>query len=413
MKYFLLIIAAFGITLSSNSEEIQVSAKGENEVSESVYFELENLAEVARHSNDNWDLAFAATDVRRAFIHTNRKYTVYVVPNSDFDTFGNEIDTEGYTEWEITANSESQWNHGSLNLGKDGFENNDFDYGWGAYDISTHYVLGDKVFLLVSQDDMKQLVIDRLASNEYVFKWANTDGTNIQEGRVSKVDGTVPLFVKYDFETNESFLTPDISTYDLVFEKYNSFIPGPNQYYPVTGIRSAPGVEVAELRGVDPNSAFAPSMDAEIWSTNITEIGSDWKQFAGGGYTIPDDLVYFVRRTNESGEVVGNVYRIIPKNFGSDISTLEIRVEGGNVEESSQTLVNVYPNIVESGQQINLDAVTIWDGASITITDIKGNNIAQNEYFAGNINTTNLASGKYFVTISNNGSIFRTQFIVK
>jgi|GEM_PF-4247354 len=409
--YTLITLILLTAATALEAVEYKIDTNGESpDQTNSVYFDLKtkNIAEV---DNTDWDLAFSTAGQATAVIHTSSKYSVFVVPNSSFNTFGTEIDTTGIMSWQQTFNDVDSWGYGSLNLGKDGFVDGDGDYGWGAYNPQTHTVTGNKVFIITDFDrNTYQLVIDGLYSGEYIFLWAELDGSNEEEGVVTKDNQSGSYLTYYDFETKTSSLMPEIGTWDFVLEEYQGDLGG-GVFYGVTGIRTSPAVMVAEMTVNDPYQATAPDFPSDAWSSSITEIGHDWKTFDLSTYTylIDEDKVYFIQRVDSEGNSIGDPYRFIPKayEYGTNVFTFDLDDESSVLSEMDR--IEIYPNIVTSGDAIQLPS----DDQNILyrVLDMTGREILSGVGTA--LETNAFTSGKYIVVFGQDENMKLSQFIVR
>jgi len=145
----------------------------------------------------------------------------------------------------------------------------------------------------LSDGSYKQIFIDQKHSvdNIYDFRFANLDGTGEQIVNLDLSMYTDKNFLYYSLVNNQEVdREPLSSSWDLLFTRYYS----EDIYYFVTGVLSNINTQVAEVTGVDPESAVFNEGDL---SDNISTIGYDWKSFdmSTFSYNVVDSLTYFVK----------------------------------------------------------------------------------------------------------------------
>jgi hypothetical protein len=409
-KFYLLTLACFGLVINASASDLNIDINGDGANDHlSVYYNLETKESISME-NTEWDLGFSSFDPRYAAIYTNMKYNVYVVPGSNFDTFGSEIDTTGISGWERGVNSKDSWDTGSLNLGKRGFIDNIADYGWGEYNMQTHNVVGNKVFIITDHNrETYQVAIDGLYNGEFVVLWADLDGSNEQELSVANDASANTVMKMVNLETQEITQMPSTDSWDIIFEKYQLYFEEMNMTRGVSGIRTAPHIRVAQVTSDNPLTEKAPEFPSEVWSSSITEIGHDWKtvvNYFPVVYEIDEDVVYFVQRVDETENPIGDPYRLVPVSYGSNVFVFSTDVNGSVF--SNIPSVNVYPNVVSAGESITLPEGNF--GAKVTIYDATGNIVSVQEQ--NNVNTNNLVPGNYFMVIDG-AELNSSRFVVK
>ena len=66
-------------------------------------------------------------------------------------------------------NSDTSWNYGAFISTQ---SNDMFDYGWGVYNIQTHNIVGDSLFIIKTiNGNWKKLFIKRKTSGEYFLNF--------------------------------------------------------------------------------------------------------------------------------------------------------------------------------------------------------------------------------------------------
>lgn len=276
---------------------------------------------VATEARDNWDIAFG-TEARSSSIITNAAGGVelYVYPTDGTWTWGDPVDTTGISGWNPLWNSQETWEDGAFSRNATGHPN----YGWGEYDAVTHDVIGVTLYVIkLSDGSYKQIFIDQKHSvdNIYDFRFANLDGTGEQLVHLDLSMYTDKNFLYYSLVNNQEVdREPLSSSWDLLFTRYYS----EDIYYFVTGVLSNINTQVAEVTGVDPESAVFNEGDL---SDNISTIGYDWKSFdmSTFSYNVVDSLTYFVKTPAEK------VYKVVFTGFEGS-STGNITLEKTEVQ---------------------------------------------------------------------------------
>ncbi len=314
---------------------------------------------------DNWDIAFDVSSSFGTSIRINSEYGVklWVYPNGDNSDWST-TDTSGINQWNPIYNSDTSWSLGAFDATAD--PNDDFDVGWGIYNVVTHEITGDSIHIIELTDgSFKKLKIESLISGVYSFTFASIDGTNEVAATLDKANFTDKLFGYYSLldETVRDREPVSTSDWDLLFTKHTEFIPTP---YPVASILLRPGLTAALETGVSDPATYSDYQSADF-VTPINTIGYNWKSFNGQGYTIENDRVYFVKNENDE------VWKIIPTGFGGNANgnfafDLEKIATAHLGEESAPQLVfSLYPNPAQQGE---LNIIAESKGSSSFTTTI-------------------------------------------
>jgi len=130
---------------------------------------------------DNWDIGFS-TKVMDVAIRTNGAIGIklFTYPNSDISGWET-MDTIGLSTWPEMYNDDTDWEYGAFNINTDGSQ---LDFGWGVYNMTTHNIVGDSLFIMQMPDGkVKKLWIVKKnpTLNQYTFKYADLDGTGETE----------------------------------------------------------------------------------------------------------------------------------------------------------------------------------------------------------------------------------------
>ena len=403
MKKNIILLAFISIiSLKANSQTdlITLNSGYENQ----SFYSLEN-GEILNVENTNWDLAFS-TDAYSANIRINggKGVELYIYPNGDTSEWGAiNISTPNILTTSL-HNSDTSWNYGAFISTQ---SNDMFDYGWGVYNIQTHNIVGDSLFIIKTIDgNWKKLFIKRKASGEYFFKFSDLDGSNEVNENILGTAYPNKRFIYYSLE-NEMIIDrePDLSSWDITFTKY--ITPVQNIPYSVTGALSNVGIKVAEANNLS-NPLIYNDFNNHPFEIEMNSLGYDWKQFQGS-YVIINDRCYFVR------DQLDNIWRLTFINFeGTSTGNIEFNTEliGGTKIEDIEEIrtFKMYPNPVKSGEKITLvyDLKSIQAKNIVKMHDISGHEVYKLE-LEGNslkirdIDTRHLKKGIYIITINING----------
>jgi hypothetical protein len=352
-----------------------------------VYYSFTN-GEVKSIDNNTWDIAFEMKGfLSGILVNEQAGAELYLTPYAIADWAN--FDTANLSSWERSYNSNETWSQGAFNS----HINGEFDLGWGLYDINTHGVLGDSIYLLKTRDgNWKKIYIKSLASSTYTFVYANVDGSGELTKTIVKSEFPGVNFAYYDFRLDASLnREPESKDWDIVFTKYLMPIPqGPiTVYYPVGGVKINKDYENAQR-----NNELVMSNDTMglTWNTDITEIGSDWKSFDGMKYVFAQDQAYFVRTSK------GAVWKIYFTNYVGGTAAdyyfnTELIAASASLPEFNYQ-VGVYPNpmigsfSVASERPIN----------SIELIDLKGT-LVRTWMNSNEGDVSGIASGLYFLKV--------------
>ncbi len=359
----------------------------------------------------SWDLAFVVAGQNGAIhINSGAGTKLYEVVGKSTENFDDNIDTTGlstntelFKEW---RDSDSTWAIGAFNCGMNGFDGSG-DFGWGSYDMSTHGIIGNKLFLIKDYlGNFYKIMIEDLIGGAFTFTYSNLDNSNKQTYEIKKADYPNQTLAFFNL-SDPNKQVKALEFWSLWFGKYvatvydNDGNPAP---YNVNGIRTNAGYATLKMEVEDPSTAEAPA-NFDLYSPKISTIGHEWKALDGNmQWYIPENLVYFVLTPDEK------VYRIYFKTFGG-MSTGETTFDATEVHPNSiSEFGNTYsftlaPNVVDGGEQVNLlFNASATAKANVSVFDILGNEVFTNtiemtgfNYYSFN---PSLSNGSYFVRIS-------------
>lgn len=393
MKYTLTIITIILFYISPLAQTVQISMG--NNYANQVFYSMQN-GEIKNISNDNWDLSFT-TDQYASTIRTNdgkgvELYTYHLGDTSDWQNINvsiiNNLSSGMY-------NSEISWYDGA-------FENNSLghpDYGWGVYNMINHNVTGDSLYIIKTiNGNWKKIWIQELTTaGEYIFKFANLDGSNEITQSILKTNYTDKNFIYFSIDQNTIIDREPISSeWDITFTKYIS--PVQAMPYPVTGVLTNSNTEVAKATGVtDPLTYFDYSN--HNFNNDINSIGYDWKSYQGS-YVVDANRCYFIKDINE------NIWRLVFNSFdGMSTGNIEFNTElifnTSSVNINKTNSLNIFPNPTTQNTNLIFD---FEEECLINIYDISGVKVYSKQLNSRgleliNLPTENFDAGLYFLVV--------------
>ncbi|WP_344822583.1 T9SS type A sorting domain-containing protein [Rurimicrobium arvi] len=363
--------------------------------------------EAGTQPKNNWDLAFRISGSMSSDIMVNNSGSgaLWVYPKSGTSGWSS-VDTTGLSTWSGLYNNETSW-LGAMGRYTDA--SNPYDLGWGIYDMGTHNVVGDSIYIIKTQaGNFKKLIIEKLASSTYTFTYANLNGSDETTSIIAKSSYTGKKYGYFSLDTKTALDREPLNTdWDLVFGQYatgdysSMGIAG----YTVTGVLANDTLKIAKAV-VDPATRSSYTAFSSLtFSGNINGLGYNWKSTSG---VVKDSNVYFIRRNN------GDIWKLYFTGWisgvsgnGSIIFTKE-RLSGTSISEQvkSNTALALSPNPSQSGQMVQVvyHFETGVDNAQLLISDITGRIVHQTplEKTAGlHVYGCNapLSAGTYFVQI--------------
>lgn len=403
-----LLLSLFAINFAIiNIYAVEDSVSTQASYGQDVYYSFIN-GTVKTEARTNWDIAFTTNKMSSSIlINDGSGSELYSYPNGDTAAWAT-VDTTGIKTWTKMYNSEASWEEGA-------FGNNSLghpDYGWGIYNMITHNLTGDSLFIVKTVNGIfKKLWIKgkQSLSATYTFRLANLDGSNDTTIVLNALPYSSKFFIYFDANTNQIIdREPDSDAWDILFTKYMAAQPQ-GGYYSVTGILSNPLTEIAKVDQVDTSivnwSDYAFSQDRAV-------IGWDWKAFSMTtfSYTITDSLVNFVKTQN------GEIYKMILTGFagsttGNYYFTKELLSNTGLEGLDENTRISIYPNPVKDVLTINSQ----YQINSIELFDLSGRNIYNTigQGQTANISVSELPTGIYLLKIRQNNKTSVHKFVVQ
>lgn len=382
-----------------------------------VWYSLANDEQGAAPKN-NWDLAFDASGFG-ATILTNSVSGVVLwnYPNADTSGWAT-IDTTGIAGWQARYNSDTSWTLGAM--GRYANPTNPSDLDWGVYNVTTHAVTGDSVYIIKLGDgSYRKLRILSLVGAAFSFRYANLDGTDQHDVLFSKAGYTRKNFGYYSLRTHTALdREPASAAWDLVFGQYTAFVPGP---YTVTGALTNKGVVAAKCINVADPFSYT-DWSSGVFTSAINTIGYNWKTFNGVSYDVVDSTVYFVKTAG------GDIWKLIFTGFGGSANgscmfskeqlytqTSVPATNGGPVSSLA-----IYPNpATGAGAHIVYSLPNAATYAHITLHDLTGRLVYAAQLAGGAgigqhiIPSGLLTAGVYTVTLTDSATTLQTKLIVQ
>lgn len=411
--HLLLLLMLLNIYSFSQSVRTDTLIMGGSYANE-VYYSLEN-GTVSTSLRNQWDIAFRATILSASIlINDGTNVTLWTYPKADISGWST-MDTSGFYAWNPQYNSITDWETGAFNQ----YSDNMFDYGWGVYNVSTHNLTGDSIYIIkLRNGSLKKLVIEGKASSQniYTFKFADLDGNGEHSVNLECSNYANRNFIGYSLITNETvdFENVNSSEWDLLFTKYmHRYDDGTN--YPVTGVLSNYNTAIQKCYPVAPEYKY---WQAELMDSSRNAIGFDWKYIDNSFvYHVQDSTVYFVQSKN------GDIYKLVFKEFAGS-STGRIVLDKEKISASSipqsiadDAFLRVYPNPFT--EKIIVKAVTTSGKVIYRLTSTDGKKVFETvldcleEMEPVEISLPCLQTGVYILTVLTDSNIHTRKLIKK
>lgn len=382
-----------------------------------IYYSFANGV-VAQVPRDNWDIAFYSS-IMSAGIMVNQGAGVnlYTYPKGDTSAWAT-VDTIGLSTWPVLNNSPYSWEDGAFNANQKGHP----DYGWGIYNMVTHNLTGDSLYVISLPDgSVKKLwIINKISiDNIYHFRYANIDGSDEQFVELNDSSYTTKNFAYYSIQNNEAIdREPPANTWDILFTKYIDMVPdndGNMVPYAVTGATNNINVGASHFHPVAP--------DFNNWGTEPfvyqkNAIGAGWKHFDMNDFTyhMVDSTYYFVKTVN------GDVYKLkfIYWDYTDGSFALDkklISLASVDLPTAPVNALHLFPIPASNHVTIKMDE-TIRGESNVHIYDMNGRivlsqQVSQLGLANGTTINFNLSPGLYFVKVANGNSVYSAKLLVQ
>jgi hypothetical protein len=384
--------------------------------SNDVYYSMENGI-VKVEPRNNWDLAFYTLRWSAGIsINDGIGAELYTYPLDDTSGW-NTIDVSAIDSWTPLYNSDTIWEDGAFNRKSLGHP----DYGWGVYNMVTHDVVGDSIYILKRPNaPLKKLWIERKnsVSNTYYFRYANIDGSDEILEVLDVNPYTDKMFVYYNIANQEVVdREPLMTEWDLVFSRYIGTVfdnDGNPASYLVVGVLN--NLETGANKFQDVEENFEDFTAAPMLFER-SPIGSDWKSFNMGSFAweIEDNHAYFVQIQT------GDVYKLVFDYFSGTgtgrVGFSKKLISLADVPEASHETrhFSIFPNPAQQTLSLGISATQALD-AHLTIYDMLGRQVLDQKLNAGTtlhkIDLQNFNNGVYIVVMQLDGVRHSQRLIV-
>lgn len=410
--FFTLTTSVFSANAQTIIDTVSTGATYANQVWYSLANDNQNIA-----PKNNWDLAFDVSGQGSTIlINSITGTTLWNYPTADTSGW-NSVDTSGINSWPKRWNSDTSWAMGAIGRYASATNPNDLD--WGIYSQITHIVTGDSLYVIkLANGAYKKLQIKTLSGGIYSFRYADLNGSNLQNASLTKSAYSNQNFGYYSLQNNTALAREPLSaSWDLLFTQYTTFIPSP---YTVTGILHNKGVRVAQAKPVANPGSYI-NWTAHSFNSNINEIGYDWKVFTSS-FVVEDSLVYFIKAKN------GDLWKVIPIDFGGSsngnhIFSKEKLTTVGLIDnkETEYTQIALYPN-PSQGENVSvvISKEKSSDALVLNIYDLNGKLLQQQKLDGLEnedinvipLNTQTIPAGIYIVNITTKNASINQKLIL-
>ncbi|MEA3503598.1 MAG: T9SS type A sorting domain-containing protein [Bacteroidota bacterium] len=383
-----------------------------------VYYSFDN-GSVSTSPRAEWDIAFATGRYNVSVLANNGSMVeLYTYPNGDISAW-NSVDISDIESWPQMYNSVVHLYDGAFL--QNAVQGDDFDYGWGRYNMGTHHIVGDSIYIIktTAGNNKKLCIVEKNPNsgvNSWEIKYADTDGSNEHTVTISADPYSSKNYVYYSLENNQIIdREPASDEWELNFTKYFDY----NIPYSVTGVLiNSTRVTAHEVDAV--SAATYETYDETLFNDSISIIGSDWKTFNMGtmSYDLDDDRVYFVKVMNEEG-LDSNYWKMYFTGFsGSSDGTytfVQKKIEAATSLNAINeiAMMEVYPNPATNQINVIYDSS---DDVTISIFDLSGKIVYRKKYASHGfekqiISVNNLKSGVYNIIVESVNSVSHTKLI--
>ncbi len=168
--------------------------------------------------------------------------------------------------------------------------------------MTNHKVEGSALYAIeLGNGTYKKLFIDELAGGIYSFRYADFDGSNLEQKTIDKSAYTNQTLAYFSFATNSTVTVEPSTGWDWVFTRYETtlYSSGTPTPYTVTGILTNDNVEAVLADGINPSTVDHANYTTTIDS--LTIIGHDWKSYDfSNGWEVDADRVYFIKTADST-----------------------------------------------------------------------------------------------------------------
>jgi hypothetical protein len=363
---------------------------------------------VKEETNQNWIFALG-TKMQTAgvFVNHNNGSIVYNIHKDS-----SQWNTVTYLDTVTAAkpiNPDTSWTVGAMNVNKGA---NPFDFGWGKYNLTSHEVYGDSIFIVGQGTNFyKMMIVKMTGTNDYTVKIGTLSGPalnfNIPFNKAPKYNNSNLIYISAGMAGLKDTNREPTTAWDLNFCKYLAW-QNNAPYYPSVGALSNDGVQTAKVVAV--NIDNVTTADANYTNTKINNIGFDWKYLVS-----QQPVVYDITDSATQSYVVkskdGMQYQLAFTGYtGSGTGIIRFNKRALAVPaaisdiNSNIIAIGLTPNPTTTNVLVTLEAKTT-EAALVSILGLNGAVIStQKIQMNSGVNAISLplqqlASGTYFVNI--------------
>ncbi len=368
--------------------------------SNDIFYSMSD-GQVANIPRAGWDIAFyTAAFSAGIIINEGSGAQLYKYPNGDTSSWAS-VDTVGLSTWDVLYNSPDYWEDGAFNNNSTGHP----DYGWGVYNMVTHSVIGDSLYIIhnPSFGYKKIWIVNKISvENIYNIKYADLDGNNEQTIEIDVKPFVSKNFIYFSLTTNETIDREPASDWDILFTKYIDLtedMSGNWSNYLVTGATSNVN------RGA--NKFTEVGVDFEDWSSKPLDslknvIGYNWKNFdmTTFSWTVDDSTAFFIK--NYDGDIYKLIFTYWAGSTSGDfvLNKKIVSLTSTNDIENTESNIAIYPN--PANRNLNIEIEDTKENLTLVITDISGREVVKESILnTKSFNISEFNRGIYFVTVYN------------
>ncbi|PLX03856.1 MAG: hypothetical protein C0595_05445 [Marinilabiliales bacterium] len=414
ITFFLIaIVSVFSFSASAqNREIIEDSLNMGPSYANDVFYSMTE-GEVASVERSGWELGFYTNAFSAGIIiNEGNGVQLFSYPNNDTSGWAT-FDTTGMMSWKSLSNSNEYWEDGAFNRTALGHP----DYGWGVYNMVTHGLTGDSLYLInIPNVGYKKLwIVDKVSINNiYHLRFADINGDNEQNVELDIKPFTTKNFAYYSMANNELIDREPNEDWDILFTKYIDITfdnEGNPAEYLVTGATSNVNTAASKFTEVsqDFNDWTAKPMDS-LKNT----IGYDWKYFDMGSFqwTVDDSTVFFVM--GYSGDVYKLVFTEWQGSGTGKFSFYKELVSATSINDisSDNDNITVFPNPTVDRINIRMEESL---NAELAIFDITGKLVYTESVMNSSLVSVDVSAfgkGLYFITLTNGVKKESAKFII-
>jgi len=409
MKKIILYTTIFILSISFLSVNAQFREYSSDTLSMDPFYALDifysmSEGEITSVAREGWDIAFYTSAFSAGIIiNEGSGVQLFNYPIGDTSDWDN-IDTTGLQAWIPIYNNPEYWEEGAFNKNATGHP----DYGWGIYNMVTHSLTGDSLYIINLPDvGYKKLwIVNKISTlNVYNIRYADLDGSNEQLVEIDIKPYTDKNFIYYSMSSDAVVDREPDSDWDLLFTKYIDFTEdnsGNMVEYLVTGATS----NINHYA-----NKFSPVGDDFVnWASQPFDslknvVGYNWKDYGGPstGWIVEDSTAFFIM--DKQGDVFKLVFTYWEGMMTGTFAFNKEQIHVSSIEDSKSVIntLAVYPNPASDMVNISVAGEHEFIG-NIKITDFSGrivhsSDIGKSDGSKVSVNTGNFVKGLYFITL--------------